>query len=75
MPAKKHSKEPKKQVNLLLKYSQLGFQLFVTIGVFAYLGYRMDNHWREGSPLWIIVMMFVGTAGAFYNLYRSLPKE
>jgi F0F1-type ATP synthase assembly protein I len=75
VPAKKSSKEPKEKANSFLKYSQLGIQLFVTIGICGYLGYLMDQNWRDGRALWVIIMVLMGTGGALYNLYRSLPKD
>lgn len=75
MPAKKSSKEPKEQANSFLKYSQLGLQLFITIGICGYLGYVMDEKWRDGSALWVIIMVLLGSGGALFHLYRSLPKD
>ena len=58
-----------------LKYSQLGVQLFVTIGACGWLGYKMDQWWNHGKPLFILLMIFIGTVGAIYQLYRSIPKD
>jgi F0F1-type ATP synthase assembly protein I len=69
--AKKSSKGP----NQFLKYSQLGFQLFVTIGLFTWLGYLMDDKWRQGKPLFLLIMMFLGMIGGFFQFYKSLPKD
>lgn len=61
--------------NNYLKYSQLGIQLFVTIGFCGWLGYKMDQWWNNGKPLFILIMIFLGTTGAIYQLYRSIPKD
>ncbi|GHE54180.1 MULTISPECIES: AtpZ/AtpI family protein [Roseivirga] len=71
MPEKRPSKEP----NQYLKYSQLGLQLFVTIGICGWLGYKMDEWWNDGRSLFVILMVLVGATGAIYQLYRSLPKD
>jgi hypothetical protein len=67
--------QDKKGPNNYLKYSQLGIQLFVTIGLCGWLGYKMDEWWNNGNALYVIIMIFVGSAGAFYQMYKSLPKE
>ncbi|MDB4447796.1 AtpZ/AtpI family protein [Roseivirga sp.] len=74
MPQKEKSKGPNNP-NSYLKYSQLGIQLFLTIGVCAWLGFKMDESWNNGKPLFIILMILVGTTGAIYMLYKSLPKD
>ena len=58
-----------------LKYSGLGLQLFITIGIFGWLGYEMDKGWNEGSPLFIIIMIFLGIVGGFYQFFKSVNKE
>jgi len=67
--------ENQKNSNSYLKYSQLGLQLFVTIGLCGWLGYKMDQWWNGGRALFVIIMVLIGTGGAIYQLYRSLPKE
>ncbi len=62
---------PEKSPNDLLKYSGLGMQFFLTIAICGWLGYKMDQSWREGQPLFVIIMIFLGTVGGFYQLYRA----
>lgn len=62
---------PQKSPNELLKYSGLGMQFFLTIAICGWLGYKMDQYWREGKPLFMIIMIFLGTVGGFYQLYRA----
>jgi hypothetical protein len=69
------TEQEKKGPNNYLKYSQLGIQLFVTIALCGWLGYKMDEWWNSGKALYVIIMIFVGSAGAFYQMYKSLPKE
>lgn len=64
-----------KSPNDLLKYSGLGMQFFLTIAICGWLGYKMDEWWREGEPLFVIVMIFLGTIGGFYQLYRATKEK
>jgi len=57
--------------NAYLKYSGLGLQFFITIGICGWLGYKMDQWWRQGRPLFIIIMIFVGFIGGFYQLIKA----
>jgi F0F1-type ATP synthase assembly protein I len=58
-----------------LKYSGLGLQLFVTIGLFGWLGYKMDKYWNDGKPLFIIIMIFLGIIGGFYQFYKAVNHK
>lgn len=69
------NKEGLKKTNAYLKYSQLGIQLAATIALCGWLGYKMDQWWNNEKPLFIIIMIFIGAIGAFYQLYKSLPKD
>ncbi|NVK84105.1 MAG: AtpZ/AtpI family protein [Cytophagia bacterium] len=71
MAQKRQSNEP----NGYLKYSQLGLQLFLTIGLCGWLGYKMDQWWNGGNSLFVILMVLIGAGGGIYQLYRSLPKD
>ena len=70
MSEKKNSNDP----NAFLKYSGLGLQFFITIAICGWLGYKMDQWWRQGRPLFIIVMIFIGTVGGFYQLYQATKE-
>ena len=71
MPKKKETDK----ANDFLKYSGLGLQFFLTIAICGWLGYKMDASWRDGKPLYIILMVFLGLGGAFYQLYRTIKKD
>jgi F0F1-type ATP synthase assembly protein I len=58
-----------------LRYSGLGLQLFVTIGLFGWLGYEMDQYWNDGDPLYIIIMIFLGIIGGFYQFYKAVNHK
>jgi len=58
-----------------LKYSGLGLQLFVTIGFFGWLGYEMDQYWNDDQPLFIIIMIFLGIIGGFYQFYKAVNHK
>lgn len=71
---KKNSQESDKS-NDFLKYSGLGLQFFLTIAICGWLGYKMDEWWRDGRSLYVILMVFLGLGGAFFQLYRAMKND
>jgi F0F1-type ATP synthase assembly protein I len=67
-----NKKEP---VNNLIKYSGLGIQMLVSIGVGAWLGLKLDQYLGLKFPLFLITFVFVIFGGLMYQLYRSLNKD
>ena len=68
-----NEKKPKPH-NDFLKYSGLGLQFFITIAICGWLGYKMDEWWRDGQPLFIIIMIFAGAIGGFYQLFKAIQE-
>lgn len=68
-------KEPEKPINAFLKYSGLGLQMLVTIGVGAWLGYKLDQYLELKFPVFLITFIFLFFGGIMYQLYRSLNKD
>jgi len=65
----------KKPINNLLKFSGLGIQMLVSIGVGAWLGLKLDNYLKLKFPVFLITFVFVIFGGTMYQLYRSLNKD
>ena len=63
---------PKPQdVNQLLRFSHLGIQFVLVFGLCVFLGYFADQ--RIGTlPLFTILGVLLGFAGAFYQLYVAV---
>lgn len=68
-------KQEQKPVNSLLKYSGLGLQMLVTIGVGAWLGHKLDQYLALRFPVFLLTFVFVLFGGVMYQLYRTLNKE
>ncbi len=60
-----------KSSNIYISYSTIGLQLAITILLFLYAGYKLDNYY-DTSPLNIIIFAFLGLGLGFYNLIKSL---
>ncbi len=64
-----------KPANSFLKYSGLGLQMLVTIGVGAWLGHKLDQYLELQFPVFLLTFVFVLFGGVMYQLYRALNKE
>jgi F0F1-type ATP synthase assembly protein I len=66
--------EKKKLVNSYLQYSTLGFQMIAIIGVFAFIGYSIDEKKNSSTPLYTAFLSLAGVFIALYLVIRSLKK-
>lgn len=63
-----------KRENQYAKYSGMGFQMLITIGLGTYLGVKLDEWQQNHTPVWTLVLSLVSIAAAMYNFIRQLPK-
>lgn len=68
-------KDKKDTSNTFLKYSGLGLQLLISIGLAAWIGLKLDLYFELKFPAFLLLLVFVAFAGSMYLLYRSLNKE
>lgn len=64
-----------KQPNSFIKYSGLGLQMLVTLGVGAWLGLKLDQYLELKYPVFLITFVFVLFGGVMVQLYRNLNKD
>ena len=58
-----------------IKYSGIAFQMLATIGVFAFVGYKIDEHQKIENFLFTALLGIVGVAASLYQVVRSLNKD
>ncbi len=58
-----------------LKYSGLALQMAVTIGLMAFLGYKIDIWLNLNFPVFLFVFILTGLTGSIYRLIRSLQDN
>ncbi len=61
--------------NTYLKYSSLAIQMVVVIGLFGWLGYKLDHYLEFQFPVFLLTFIMLAFAGMVYQLYRSLDKS
>jgi len=60
--------------NTFLKYSGLGIQLLLVIGVSGWLGWKADRWLQLPFPFFLLAMVISSFAGMIYKLYKSLNE-
>jgi uncharacterized membrane protein YedE/YeeE len=61
--------------NNYLKYSSLGLQLLVAIGVFGWLGYLLDHRLDLKFPVFMLLFGFSAFGGMMFQVYRSIKRD
>ena len=64
-----------KTYNSYLKYSSLGLQLFAAIGVFGWLGYKLDQYLNLKFPAFMLFFGLAAFGGMMYQVYRSINRD
>jgi hypothetical protein len=72
-PEASDPKKPKPS-NDFLRYSSLGIQLVLAIGIAAWLGHRLDEYLNFKFPAFLLGFVFITFGGMMYQLYRSINK-
>jgi hypothetical protein len=65
----------KKGANSYLKWSGLAFQLLGGIGLFGWLGYKLDNYLGLNFPVFMLVFGFLVFIGIMYQVYKSVKNQ
>ena len=68
--------EQKKQkpYNSYLRYSSLGLQFMLVIGLATYGGYRLDQYLSFRFPVFTLSFCMLALVGMVYKLYRILSN-
>ncbi len=72
------SKKDKPKQSAYLKYSSLGFQMAITIGLGAWLGTYLDEKYNTEKPYYTIAIILLSIFIALYQVIKevmNLNKE
>lgn len=67
--------EKKKGLNNFAKYTSISFQMLATIGVFAFIGYKIDEYRNSKTPIFTAVLSLLGVVLSLYQVVRQLNKN
>ncbi|MGV3706850.1 MAG: AtpZ/AtpI family protein [Arcticibacter sp.] len=72
---KEEEEKGKKALNSYAYYSGMGFQMIAVIGIFAFIGYKIDNGRESSTPLFTAFMSLAGVCASMYLVIRSVKRN
>ncbi|QTE34863.1 AtpZ/AtpI family protein [Mucilaginibacter gossypii] len=63
-----------KPLNAYAKYSSIGFQMIVVIGIFSFAGYKIDEAGKHDVKWATAVLALIGVFIALYIVIRSVKN-
>ncbi|MGQ1910684.1 AtpZ/AtpI family protein [Marinifilum sp. RC60d5] len=69
-----NKKKAKKQVDGIIKYSGLAFQMIVIILMVLYAGFKLDEYLQNEFPLFTIIGAFLGVILSLYFALKDLIR-
>ncbi len=71
-----HMLNPKnKSTPNYIKYSGVAFQMLATIGIFVFIGHKIDQYKNIDNFIFTALLGIVGVATSLYHVIRSLNKN
>jgi hypothetical protein len=61
--------------NDLMKYAGLGAQIFVSLGLAVFAGYKLDRWLKISLPLLVWLLPLIVLVGMIYGLIRATSKR
>lgn len=67
-------KDPKQRLSKLARFSSVGIQMGVTIGLFTWLGTYLDKKYATKTPWWTIGLSLFGVTASLVLIIREVMK-
>ncbi len=58
-----------------IKYTGIAFQMLATIGLFAFIGYKIDAYRNSAKPIFTAVISLIGVLLSLYQVVKQLNKK
>lgn len=65
----------KKEANSYLKWSGLAFQLLGGMGVFGFLGYKLDQYLELKFPAFMLTFGFLAFGAVMHQVYKAVKNQ
>lgn len=67
--------QPKKKIDLFIRYSSLAFEMMLIMAAGVFTGYKID-HWLEWSfPAFTLGLMILSVIGAIFYAIKNFIKK
>lgn len=63
------------QLSRYAYYSGLGFQMIAIIGVFTFIGYKIDEWQGNEKPIFTAILSLLGVCSSLYSVIKSVNKK
>jgi F0F1-type ATP synthase assembly protein I len=76
-PNKAENSEEKstKSLKAYARYAGIGFQMVAVIGLFTFIGYKLDQTRNAKQPLMTALFSLAGVGVALYQVIKSVTKN
>ena len=64
-----------KEVNNFAKYTSIAFQMLATIGIFTFIGYKIDENRSSHKLIFTAIFGAIGTLISLFMVIRGLIKN
>lgn len=71
---KDQEQKPKEQLNTYARFTGIGFQMLVTIGLGAYVGVKLDEHYPNQYSAYTIICSLFFIAIALYSVIKQVTN-
>lgn len=72
---KNRKRLPTKALGKYAYFSGVGFQMLAIIGIFTYIGYRIDQSREAETLLWTALLALLGVCISIYTVIRAVTKK
>ena len=72
---KDNFQEEKQAAKNYARYTGIGFQMIAVIGLFTFIGYKIDQSRESSQPIFTAVLSLIGVCVALYQVVRSLKTK
>ncbi len=72
---KSRKRLPTKALGKYAYFSGVGFQMLAIIGVFTYIGHRIDQSREAETPVWTALLALAGVCISMYTVIRAVTKK
>lgn len=74
-PINSDQKGPEKSLKTYAQYAGMGFQMLIIIGLFAFLGYQLDEYNKTELPIFTAILSLCGVVIALYQGIKSIIRK
>ncbi|MFC3198910.1 AtpZ/AtpI family protein [Parapedobacter deserti] len=72
---KNHKPSPNRSLGKYAYFTGVGFQMIAIIGVFTYIGFRIDESRNSEVLLWTALFALAGVCISIYTVIRAVTRR